>query len=133
MNQESLAHDSQFIIHNSSNSSVLSVNQLGDLIASGSGTFGKLNLTLAQPALAVSETELIATGSAGVASIRPNHSEITIQNTQVSDKSLIYVTPVGTPSAQTPYLIRQVPDQSFTVGIKTPSSKETQFNWLIVN
>ncbi len=131
-NQESgiTNHDSQFIIHNSSNSAVLSVNQQGDLLASGSGTFGKLNLNLVSPAFALSATEVVATGSAGTASIRARQTELTINNPLVTGKSLIYVTPK---SNQIIYLMRQVPGVSFTVGVNTPTYVDIPFNWIIVN
>ena len=113
----------------------------GDIIASGSGTFGKLNLSLVKPALALSNTEAIATGSAGVAAIKSLQTELTIKNHIVTDKSLIYITPVGTPSGQMPFLMRQTPEEparsgvegSFTVGVQLSSPQETIFNWLIVN
>ncbi len=134
--------DSDLVINNSSGSGVLSINQKGDLVASGSATFSKLNLSLVQPALALSPGELIASSSAGVANIAPFYSEVTIKNRLVTDESVIYITPVGTPSAQTPFLMRQVPDGTwlgqqpfgeFTVGVQTPTSKPIPFNWLIVN
>ena len=105
----------------------------GDLVASGSATFNKINLSLVQPALAVSQTEIIATGSAGVAAIKANQTELTIKNNLITDKSLIYVAPVGTPSAQAPFLMRQTPGESFSVGIQTPKSEDLLFNWLILN
>lgn len=109
----------------------------GNLVASGSATFNKLNLSLVQPALAISQTEIIATGSAGVSAIKAHQTELTIKNSIVTDKSLIYITPVGTPSAQAPFLMRQTlaepVEGSFTVGIQNPSSQDTLFNWLIVN
>jgi len=113
----------------------------GDLVASGSGTFNKLNLNLVKPAIAISQTEAIATGSAGVAAIKANQTELTIKNSIVTDKSLIYITPVGTPSGQMPFLMRQTPEESsltglegsFTVGIQSESLQDRLFNWLIVN
>jgi len=134
----------------------------GNLVASGSATFGKLNLNLIQPALAQSLTNVIATGSAGTAFVHAYEIEVTIKNTLVTDKSLVYVTPAGTPSGQIPYLIRQMPEKpvlpaqrlglrshfgeggslgevesehegSFTVGIASPSANRTLFNWLIIN
>lgn len=124
---------SDLVINNASGSSVLSVNQTGDLVASGSGTFAKLNFSLIQPVLAVSATEVIASASAGVTSIAPYQSEITIRNALVTNKSVIYITPVGTPSAQTPSLMRQIPQESFTVGVQSPTNHTIDFNWLIVN
>ncbi|MDP2638312.1 MAG: site-specific integrase [Candidatus Levybacteria bacterium] len=132
---------SDLAIKNASGSSVLSINQNGDINASGSGTFAKLNLSLVQPALALSPTELIASSSAGTAEISPYQSEVTIRNSLVTANSVIYITPVGTPSAQSPFLMRQIANKSalnenknsFTVGVQSPTFNPIPFNWLIVN
>jgi len=133
--------DSDLIVNNASGSGVLSINQKGDIIASGSGTFAKLNFSLVAPVLAVSPTEVIASSSAGVANIAPYYDEITIKNALVTDISVIYITPVGTPSAHSPFLMRQIPNNptlslpngSFTVGVGAPNKNPIPFNWLIVN
>ncbi|MCL6096364.1 MAG: site-specific integrase [Patescibacteria group bacterium] len=122
--------NTKYKIQDTSGSDILSINQQGDLIASGAGTFGKLNLGLVSPAFALSNTEVIATGSAGTASIRAYQTQITIDNPLVTEKSLIYITPK---SSQATYLMRQVPGVSFTVGISTPSLIDVPFNWIIVN
>ena len=124
---------SDLTINNANGSAVLSVNQVGDVIASRSGTFSKLNLNFVQPALAISATEMIASSSAGIANIAPYQSEVTINNALVTNKSIIYITPVGTPSAQTPFLMHQVPQESFTVGVQSPTNHHIDFNWLIIN
>ena len=124
---------SDLVINNASGSGVLSVNQTGDIIASGSGTFSKLNFSLVQPVLAVSATEVIASSSAGTASISSYQTEVTIKNALMTNKSVIYITPVGTPSAQSPFLMRQQPSDSFTVGVESPTKNPIPFNWLIVN
>ena len=132
---------SDLVVNNASGSSVLSINQKGDIVASGSGTFSKLNFSLIQPALAVSATEVIASSSAGAAKISSYQTEVTIRNALVTDKSVIYITPVGTPSAQSPFLMRQLPNEpalsgiegSFTVGVESPNKNPIPFNWLIVN
>ena len=122
--------NSNLEVKNASNSSTLSLDNLGNVIASGSGTFGKLNLSLIQPAFALSTTEVVATGSAGTAVISAHQTELTIDNPLVTDKSLIYVTPR---SNQIIYLMRQVPGVSFTVGISSPLNIDVPFNWIIVN
>ncbi len=122
-----------FKINNASGAAVLAINQAGDLIASGTATFGKLNLRgLIAPALAVSPTEVIATGSAGTGEINTGRTQMTINNELVTDKSLIYITPTSTTN-QTIFLLRQVPGESFTVGIQNPSLVPVKFNWIIVN
>ncbi len=124
---------SSFTVRNSSSSAVLSINNLGDLIASGEGTFNKINLSFAEPALAVSPTEVVATGSAGIATISAYQKEITIDNGLITDHSLIYVTPKTDTENLVLYLIRQLPGISFTIGINTPLSKDVPFNWIIIN
>lgn len=126
-------HHSSFIIHNSSSSAVFAVNQLGDIMSSGAATINKLNLINPQPALALSDNEMLATGSAGIATISAHQTQVTIDNPLVTEKSLIYISPVGNSSFQTPFLLKQVPNESFTVGIQQPSFTQTMFNWLIVN
>lgn len=125
--------NSSFMVKNASASAVFAVNQLGDLIASGSATISKLNFRLAEPALALSDIEARASGSAGVATISAQRKELTIQNPLVTEKSLIYITPVGTPSGTIPFLLRQIPNQSFTIGIEIESPNSVMFNWLIIN
>ncbi|OGH37468.1 MAG: hypothetical protein A3B44_02530 [Candidatus Levybacteria bacterium RIFCSPLOWO2_01_FULL_38_21] len=124
---------SNLVIKNSTGSAVFSINQLGDLISSGSGTFSKLNLTIAKPALAVSETQIIATGSSGLATISAYQKELTINNSLVTEKSLIYITPRINTDNIVLFLLRQIPGLSFTIGINTPLSKNIPFNWLIIN
>jgi len=126
-------YNSEFIIHNSSQSGVLSINSRGDLSASGAGTFSKLNLNIANVALAISDTEVIATGSAGTAQIQTNKTELTIKNPLVTQDSLIYVTPKTSTPNQSVYLLRQVPGVSFTVGISQALNKKIPFNWIIIN
>jgi hypothetical protein len=121
------------MVNNASGAALLTINQKGDLVASGTATFGKLNIGgLIAPALAVSPTEVIATGSAGTGVINTGRTQMTINNVLVSDKSLIYITPTST-TTQTIFLLRQVSGESFTVGIQNPSLTPIKFNWIIVN
>ncbi len=126
--------DNSLIVRNSSQSGILfSINQNGDLSASGSGTFNKLNLSFAKPAYAISPTEVIATGSAGIATISAHQKELTINNSLTTSKSLIYVTPRIDTNNIVIYLLRQTAGVSFTIGINSPLNKAIPFNWVIVN
>ncbi len=104
----------------------------GSASVSGGLTINKLNLFDAQPAYALSDTEVVATSSAGTESVRPYRTELTIYDSNVTDKSLIYISPIGS-SNQTLSLLRQIPGVSFTVGIPQPVISATKFNWIIVN
>lgn len=106
---------------------------LGDLIASGSATFKKLHFDGIKEAIAISDIEVTASSSAGVATISAQQSTLTINNPLVTDQSLIYITPREQTDNQVLYLLRQVPKSSFTVGIQKPVQKDVPFNWLIVN
>jgi len=125
--------NSNLVVKNSTGSSILSLNKFGDLVASGSGTFGKLNLTIAKPALAISQTEIIATGAAGIATISAYQKELTINNSLVTEKSLIYITPRINTDNIVLFLLRQIPGLSFTIGVNTPLSKDIPFNWFVIN
>jgi len=125
--------NSNLVVKNSTGSSILSLNKFGDLVASGSGTFGKLNLTIAKPALAISQTEIIATGSAGIATISAYQKELTINNNLVTEKSLIYITPRINTDNVVLFLLRQIPGLSFTIGVNTPLRRDIPFNWFVIN
>ena len=131
-------YNSKFRIQNASGAGVLSLDQNGDLMASGTATFGKLNLNFIQPAMALSSTEVVATGSAGTAQINAYQTQVTVDDPLVTANSLIYITPVGT--NQNIYLLKQVPNDtvngvkgSFTVGASGFAPGDIKFNFLIIN
>ena len=114
-------------------SAVLSFNNKGDINSSGSGTFSKINLNIIPDAIAVSDTEIIASGSAGTADIKPYQNELTIRNPLVTKNSLIYITAKTNLADQSVYLLRQIPGESFTVGLSKAISKSVPFNWILIN
>jgi len=124
--------DLSFIIQNNQEQPVFSVNHLGDVIASGSGSFTKLILN-SSIANALSETQIQASGSAGVGTISARKTEVTILNPLVTKDSLVYITPKTETNNEVLYLLRQRPEESFTVGIQSPAQKDVPFNWLMVN
>lgn len=128
-------------ITNASNSAVLTISQNGDVASSGSGTFSKLKFSVVGTAIASGNYEAIASGSAGIATLKANTPELTIYNPVVTADSLIYITPANDTTNQVLYLLRQHPEDlsiqgtegSFTVGISSIINKDIQFNWLVVN
>ena len=92
--------------------------------------------------MATSDTQATATGSAGYATLKRNKPELTIINPNVTENSLIYITPFGDTQGKVLYLLRQTPEDpsqsgtegSFTVGVSgLPSTQDLQFNWLVLN
>ena len=106
----------------------------GDLTASGSATVSKLNISLAD-SIASSQSGEIATSSAtiGTAIIPIGSTEVSIATTQVTNTSLIYVTPQSSTNNQVLYVKKKEENEGFTVAIDNASSQDIRFNWWIVN
>ena len=75
--------------------------------------------------------QLDATIGTGV--IPAGLTSISIANTFVTDKSLIYITPVSSTGNQVLYILDKLPGVSFTVALDTPLTTNAEFNWWIVN
>jgi hypothetical protein len=82
--------------------------------------------------------------TAGVATITKGTNEIVIRTTQVSDTSLIYVTPLGSTNNQVLFVKEKItysPDATesenqtgtFTVAIEEAIDQDIAFNWWIIN
>jgi hypothetical protein len=141
---QTASQGSSLVVTDASGAARLSINDIGDLIASGSGTFLKLmteNLNLVRNAQAdTSRTETVASSSAGTAIITKGEEERTIISPFVSGKSLIYLTPTSDTYGVTPYISRQTPEDpkqnskgSFTIEITRPVSGDIKLNWWIIN
>ncbi|HSA84269.1 MAG TPA: site-specific integrase [Patescibacteria group bacterium] len=129
-------HDSLFMIHDSSQSAVLTINQAGDILASGAGNFINVAakaFTIIRGAQAdTSFTTTEADGSAGEAVITANERERTIVSPYMQSDSLVYITATSNTQGVTPYVTRQT-ETSFTVQIPQTVTKDIKFNWWIVN
>lgn len=148
---QEVINDTKFLIKNASGSGVLSVNSIGDLIASGTASFkdlavGSLNIVRGVQA-DTSAIDTVASGSAGVGSIVKGYTTRTIYSPFVKEDSLIYISPKS-PTIQSgtyggsfiPYLARQTAEDekngikgSFTVQIPNLSTENVTFNWWVVN
>lgn len=132
-------HDSSFIVSDASGSAKFSVNNTGDVISSGSGTFANFKLIRGAQA-DDSLTQTTASGSAGTAVINAHQTERTIVTPFVTDKSLIYITPVSSTFGTNPYIARQTQEDtqrgskgSFTIQIQQAQNADIKFNWVIIN
>jgi len=127
---------SKFQIQTGTGSAVLTVNQAGDIIGSGSGRFNDVAakaFTIIRGAQAdTSFTTTVSDGSAGIAVISTNETERTIVSPFMKEDSLVYITATSDTQGVTPYIARQTKD-SFTIQIPHIATKDIKINWWIVN
>lgn len=77
---------------------------------------------------------IVSTASAGIATIPAGKKEVTINSPYVNEKSLIYLTPIGSTANQVIYLARTNPEeQTFTAAIDQKLTRDVLFSWWIVN
>ncbi|MDP1722082.1 MAG: hypothetical protein Q8L37_02635, partial [Candidatus Gottesmanbacteria bacterium] len=105
----------------------------GDIIASGSGTFRKLLISGVDSGNSTDSRNLLATPSAGTATLPAGSTQITIPNALVTGESLIYITPVSSTGNQVLYIYRKRGGLDFTVGVDQALNQDIQFNWWIIN
>ncbi|MBI4079137.1 MAG: site-specific integrase [Candidatus Levybacteria bacterium] len=143
-NDTSDTRGTQFIVQDASGSGVFSLDQQGNLTASGSANVASLltqTLQIARNAQAdTSLTETTATSSAGTATILPGEKERTVYTPFVKESSLIYISPTSNTYGKNPYIARQTPSDSehgilgsFTVAVEERLSKPISLNWWVVN
>jgi hypothetical protein len=85
----------------------------------------------------ISDTEVEATGAAGLVTLKKDNDRVKVTNPLVKDSSFIFITP-KTRINQSIFLIDQVEGKedrkgSFTVGVDGHALDDIKFNYLIVN
>jgi len=130
----------KFLVNGPDNKPVASIDAsgsarfAGDLTASGSATVAKLNISL-NDSIASSQSGQTATSSAtiGSAILSAGLTEIFVPTTQITDDSLVYVTPTTPTKNQVLYVKTKRKYEGFTVAIDHPIGNDIRFNWWIVN
>jgi len=125
----------------------------GDLTASGSASFAKLNISTDATAsaivasqsgfgqLATTSAEIRTNASAGKGEILAGKTEVVIYTDKLTTDSLVYITPTSDTGNQVLYVKNKyVPQETdpdgesyFTVRLNTPLEIGTSFNWWIIN
>ena len=140
----STLNPSKIEVKNASGSGVLAINELGDLIASGSGKFMQVaanSLKIIRGVQAdTSDTETVAEGSAGWTILTRFETQRTIYTPYVQKDSLIYITATSDTQGVTPYIARQRAEDaftstkgSFTIEIPYAVNRDIKINWWVVN
>ncbi len=113
---------------------VFSVDEQGNLEASGSATFAKINLASAGNLIdhSPTATKITSNASAGEGIISPGQTEVIIQSEKITENSLVYITPTSDTQNQVVF-VKQKTAGEFTVAINQPLEIEIRFNWWIIN
>jgi hypothetical protein len=102
----------------------------GSLIASGSGTFRKIQIA---DAIHDASGSAQLDSTAGTAILPTGATAISITNSLVTPHSLIYVTPITSTKNQVIYVKEKIERIGFTVGLDIPITTDITFNWWIIN
>ena len=126
------------------------VNELGTPVATISAE-GKANFaggigigseTLSTPEVASgSSATVIASKTSGKSTLGAHATQLTIESDQITENSLIYVTPVSSTQNQVLYVKSQTPENpttgekegKFVVGFDQSINTDVNFNWWIIN
>lgn len=112
-------------------------NEIGSVDASGSANFEQLTtsgLVIASSNNNVSTIsgQTNSNSTVGTASIATNSAEIVINNNNVNEGTLIYITPISDTNNQVLYLKSKQIGSGFTVAVPQNVNKETFFNYWLV-
>ncbi|RLC35472.1 hypothetical protein DRH14_00955, partial [Candidatus Shapirobacteria bacterium] len=124
-------------------SSSLMANLIETVNASISGqlTANKINIATASSTiiadsamstLATTSAKLETNATAGTATLPTNKTELVIFNHNLTDNSMVYLTPQGSTNNQVIY-IKEKADDHFTIAIDTPLNNPLDINWWIIN
>ena len=102
-----------------------------NLVASGSATVNKLNISLANPNTAT--TSAIPSNTVGTGLLPTNFTDVTVLSSQVEANTLIYLTPLSSTGNQVLYVKQKLPGVGFIVGLDHPSTTPVEFNWWVIN
>jgi len=133
---------STLVINGANNQSVATIDASGSaafagtvsadsLIASGSATVNKLNISVSDTASSTSSA--IPTNTVGQGLLPANFTEITVLSSQVAADSLVYLTPLSSTGNQVLYVKEKLPGVGFIVAIDTSLTTAINFNWWIIN
>jgi hypothetical protein len=113
--------------------------QVANIDASGAAQFSSVSidkLIIASSDLSLVEPnidgEIETNATAGKAVIPAGTTEITINNPNVGDYTLVYVTPTS-PTLNNVLYVKNKQEGSFAVGFSNPLSTDVNFNWWVID
>ena len=70
--------------------------------------------------------------TAGFVTLATGQTEVTINNSQLTTNSMVYLTPNGSTQNQVPY-IKNKTENNFTIAIDSPLDHDVNINWWLIN
>jgi len=114
-------------------------NQVSSINASGAAQFGDITaekFIIASPDTTnppeIVNGEIVTNATAGKATLPKGTAEITIRNANITDYTLVYVTPTSSTQNRVLY-VKSKANGYFTVGFTDALSEAVEFNWWIVD
>lgn len=114
------------------------VNALGDLTVNGeihastiSGSFRKLLIT--NPPISSESGHYVSHATTGTSAIVSDLTQAFIATAEVTEHSLIYITPLSSTNNEVLYIQKIYPGQGFTVAIDEVVDEDIRFNWWLIN
>lgn len=77
-------------------------------------------------------TKDVAAASLGTSTLTAGETKVIIETTAITDKSKVFITP-KTKTLLPLSVTNQIAGDSFTVEINSPTTKDVEFNWWVVN
>jgi len=121
-------------------------NEVASIDASGSAKFNKLIIANAKEATPsgggfgeLLETQVSSSATAGEAILPANELELVIENNQLTEESLVYITPTSDTQNKVLYVKSKFVDDDpeitdyFVVAVNQPVGLPVKFNWWIIN
>lgn len=112
---------------------------IASIEASGTATFKKLAIAKAEEeTIQISDTEIETNATAGQAVLPANEAEITIKSQFVTEKTMVYVTPISDTQNKVLFVkAKKVHSDEemgwFKVAIDAPIGQDIKFNWWLIN
>ena len=116
--------------------------EVASIDASGSATFNKITIANAAQTSAsgtgfgqIIDPQFITNATAGKAVLPANTTQLIINNKNITEDSLIYITPTSNTANKVLYVKskKDCLDGYFTVAVDTAINQEIEFNWWIIN
>jgi hypothetical protein len=109
------------------------IDEQGNIVASGSATVTRLNISDMSDSTSTKSAEATPSATIGTALLPAGQKGLFVETSAITEKSLIYITPISSTGNQVLYVKTKSTGSGFTIDIDTVIDRDIKFNWWIVN